>query len=277
MMAAGGASLCGVYPAGIEPHRVTVNKLRLAIRDLPCAWDGLTIAHMTDLHRSPFVSLKYLNDCVATANSLRPDLAVFTGDYITHGMRFRNRLVHADIDIGNPAELTQQAAQCMARARATYGVFASLGNHDHWFNGDRVTKAIESAGVPVLRNQNTAVTINGESLPIVGMGDLYTEGVDFERAFAGVNAPFSLVLMHNPDSFGSWARPGSHLVLAGHTHGGQVNLPLLGSPLSPSRFVQGLFRHADSMMYVNRGLGLIFPPIRINCPPEIALIQLQRA
>ena len=277
LWAAGGAGLSSFHPLLIEPHHVQISRFGLHVPNLPPAFERLTIAHMTDLHRSPFVSLDYLNHCVATANALQPDLTVFTGDYITHGMRFRNPLIHGDFDLGNPGEFTDQCARCMGRARAKYGVFASLGNHDHWFDGNRVTKSIESAGIPVLRNQNTTVRINGERLPIVGLGDLYTEGVDFHRAFTGVHEPFSLVLMHNPDSFESWPRSGSHLILAGHTHGGQVNIPFLGAPLSPSRFDQGLFHRGDTTMYVNRGLGLICPPIRFNCPPEIALIQLQCA
>ena len=124
LWASGAASLGGAYPLLVEPHRVEVNHLRLAVANLPRAWDGLTIAHMTDLHRSPFVSLDYLDECIATANSLEPDLTVFTGDYITHGMRFRNRFLHGDIDIGCPATLTEESARCMSRARAKHGVFA---------------------------------------------------------------------------------------------------------------------------------------------------------
>jgi predicted MPP superfamily phosphohydrolase len=83
--------------------------------------------------------------------------------------------------------------------------------------------------------------------------------------------------MHNPDLFKFWAQPGQHLILAGHTHGGQINLPLIGAPVVPSKFVQGFFHRGDATMYVNRGLGMIFPAVRFNCPPEIGLIELKCA
>ena len=271
--ATGATGLGCLYPAYIEPHHVQVSRLRYAVPNLPYAWDGMTIAHLTDLHRSAFVGLDYLNRCIDVANALHPQLTIFTGDYITHGLHFP----HADISVGNTPRFLGECVRCMARARAPLGVLATLGNHDHWYNGDRVTAAIQSAGIPVLRNQNTRITVNGEALSIVGLGDLCTEGVDLRRAFQGVDDPFSLVLTHNPDVFASWARPGAHLILAGHTHGGQVNLPFVGAPIVPSRYVRGFFRRGDSTMYVNRGVGLIFPPVRFNCPPEIALIQLQRA
>jgi predicted MPP superfamily phosphohydrolase len=277
LWATAGASYAGVYPALVEPHRVQVSRLRLAIPNLPRALEGFAVAHLTDLHRSPFVSERYLHHCINVANALEPDLIAFTGDYITHGMHFRNQLYKGDINLGDPAEYLDECSRCMGRARAKHGVFASLGNHDHWYDGDRVTSAIEAAGIPVLRNQNVSVNVNGESLPVVGLGDLYTEGVDFQRSFADIDSAFSLVLMHNPDSFAGWSRTGAHLILAGHTHGGQVNIPLLGSPITPSRFMQGIFSHDYTTMYVNRGIGLIFPPLRINCPPEIALIELRRS
>src|SRR5213079_105964 len=103
----------------IEPHRVQISRHNVKIPDLPPVWDGLTIAHMTDLHRSPFVGIDYLNECIDAANALRPDLTIFSGDYITHGMRFRNQLIRGDINLGHPAEYLDECADCMGRARAT--------------------------------------------------------------------------------------------------------------------------------------------------------------
>jgi predicted MPP superfamily phosphohydrolase len=159
-------------------------------------------------------------------------------------------------------------------------VFASLGNHDHWFDAGKITRLIQDAGLPVLRNENTITLIDGEPLPIVGLGDLWTEGVDMTRAFAGVEGPFALVLMHNPDTFEDWSQPGSHLILSGHTHGGQVNIPWIGPPIVPSqyggKYASGLFHRGRSQMYVNRGVGALFPPVRFNCRPEISIFHLQR-
>lgn len=274
-LAAGGTA----YPALIEPSRVAIHDVPVHVPNLPAAWEGLTIAHLTDLHRSRYVSAAYLCECVARANALSPDLMVFTGDYLSHTRGPRRRYVYGDD--AEAEQFAHEAAQCIGRARARHGVFASLGNHDHWYDAGTVTRLIEAAGVPVLRNQSVAVTIRGEPLPIIGLGDMWTEPPDFPRAFAGVDAPVTLVLMHNPDPFEHWAQPGSHLILAGHTHGGQVNIPFYGPPIIPSnygrKYARGLFRRGAAQMYVNAGLGCIFPPVRFNCRPEIALLHLRRA
>ena len=257
------------YTKLIEPHRVQVSHIHVVLPGLARALDGVTVAQITDLHRSSLVSRHYIEHCVATANRLAPDLIVFTGDTLT------------DDGSADPAALVSDTAACLGQAQARHGVYASLGNHDHWFDADLVTKLIERAGVPVLRNQSTTVNINGARLPLVGLGDLWTEGVDFQKAFAGVNDQPALVLMHNPDTFEHWPRSGAHLVLAGHTHGGQVNLPFFGAPVVPSRYgqkyAQGLFRSGDTVMYVNRGLGVLWPGVRLNCRPEISVFHLRSA
>ncbi len=270
-----------VYPTFIEPHRVRVSRVPVRIRGLPRAFDGLTVAQLTDLHRSRYVSREYLDRCIDIVNAIQPDLIAFTGDYISHGRRRgeRARLVYGDLDEAH--ENAREVAASLSRARAKRGAFASLGNHDHWYNAAEVTRLIEHAGIPVLRNASATVRINGEALPVVGLGDLWEEGVDVARAFANVDSPFALVLMHNPDFFEHWPRPGAHLILAGHTHGGQVNIPFVGPPVVPSiygaKYAQGLFQRGDTQMYVSRGVGLIYPPVRFNCPPEIAVFQLRRA
>lgn len=257
------------YATLVEPHRIQTNHIHVTLPGLARALDGVTVAQITDLHRSSLVSRRYLERCVAIANRLEPDLIVFTGDSLT------------DDGSDDPATLAGDTASCLGQARARHGVLAALGNHDHWFDADVVTKLIERAGIPVLRNQNTTVTINGAPLPVVGLGDLWTEGVEFQKAFTGIDDLPALVLMHNPDTFEHWPRPGSHLVLAGHTHGGQVNLPVFGAPVVPSRYgqkyAQGLFRRDDTAMYVNRGLGVLWPGIRFNCRPEIAVFHLHSA
>jgi predicted MPP superfamily phosphohydrolase len=269
------------YSASIEPRCVHIRRIRIPVQRLPSALDGLTIAHLTDLHCSRVISAEFLAKCIVMANDLSPDIMVFTGDYLTHDdhsgplgkLLLGERLP--------PAELATQCAECLSRARAKYGVFASLGNHDHWFDADAVTKIIESVGIPVLRNASQTVRINGKPLAIVGLGDLWTEGVDMTQAFRNVDSAFSIVLMHNPDSFEHWPREGSQLILAGHTHGGQVNIPFFGPPIVPSRYGQkyahGLFVRGQTHMYVNSGVGMIPPAVRFNCPPEIALFHLQKA
>lgn len=271
----------GAYSILLEPRRVSVRRVGVTVAGLPRALDGLTIAHLTDLHRSRYVSREYLQRCIEITNSLQPDIIAFTGDYLSHSRRGsrRGRLVYGDGD--NAHQYARDAGDCIRQARAKHGVFASLGNHDHWFDAGIVTREIENAGVPVLRNAGTSVRVNGETLPVIGLGDMWTEGVDVNGSFRGVDAPFSLVLMHNPDTFESWPRPGAHLILSGHTHGGQVSLPVVGPPIVPSlygaKYAHGLFQRGEAQMYVSAGVGLIWPPVRFNCRPEIALLRLRAA
>ena len=275
-----GAGLgCGVYATLVEPRRVGVSRLRVAVRGLPRAFDGLTIAQLSDLHHSHVVSTAYLNHCVDVANSLQPDLITFTGDYLTFGWDFWWMEGPVMSDRRRAPELTREVAACMGRARARHGVFACLGNHDRWYDARAVADAIRSTGVVVLRDENVAVRINGEPLPIVGLDDPWAGWPNMRRAFAGVDAPFNLVLMHRPDYFEHWTRKGSELLLAGHTHGGQVSLPWAGPLIMPSRYGRkyphGLFTRGDTQMYVNRGIGVTLPPVRFNCPPEISLFRLE--
>ena len=269
------------YAAWVEPTRVQVNRLRVAVRGLPRAFDGLTIAQLSDLHRSYAVSAAYLNRCVDLANALEPDLIALTGDYLTYIRDFRAWLEPAVVgDRRKAPEYLRDVAACVARARARYGVFACLGNHDRWYNASAVADALRGAGAVVLRDQHLTIRINDELLPIVGIDDPWGGWANMPRAFAGVEAPFVLVLMHRPDFFEHWVRRGSHLLLAGHTHGGQVKLPFIGPPVLSRygrKYPHGLFRRDDVQMYVNRGIGVTPPAVRLNCPPEIAFIRLEAA
>lgn len=275
-----GLGLAG-YASLVEPRQVVIRRLRLPVRGLPRAFDGLTIAQLSDLHRSHIVSAAYLNHCVDLANSLKPDLIAFTGDYLTYGWDFWWLEEPVMNDRRRAPELLREVAACMGRARARYGVFACLGNHDRWFDANAVATALRGEGIVVLRDEHTIVRINGEPLPIVGIDDPWTRVANVARAFAGANGPFTLALTHRPYVFEHWSRRGAHLFLAGHTHGGQVRLPWLGPPFVPSqygrRYAHGLFRREDTYMYVNSGVGMIPPPVRFNCPPEIAFLRLETA
>ena len=268
-----------VYPTFIEPRRVAVRHIHLTPAGLSPALEGLTIAHLTDLHRSRYVSAAYLAACVDQANALTPDLFAFTGDYVTanHFGRLGSLILGAGTRL---PEYATQVAACIGRARARHGVFACLGNHDHWFDAADMTQRLTAAGATVLRNAHTIVRINGVALPIAGVDDAWVGNADVRRACAGLTAPFVLVLMHQPALFGRWPLSGSHLILAGHTHGGQVCLPVRG-PLyldaSMRKYSHGVFQRGETLMYVSRGLGVIPPPVRFNCRPEIALVHLHCA
>jgi hypothetical protein len=200
-------------------------------------------------------------------NAERPDLVALTGDYITKG---------------EDEDFIQPVAAAVGKLRASLGVFATLGNHDVWVDAPAVHEALARRGCLVLRNRGIELVRRGGRLAVVGLGDLWTEDVDFRSGFRGIpeGCP-SLVLMHNPDSFEDWpaGRPG--LILSGHTHGGQVAIPGYGPPLVPSRYgrkyARGFFEKPEASMYVNRGLGTGLLALRFLSRPEIAFFTIRSA
>ena len=226
---------------------------------LPLARTGsLTIAHLTDLHLSPWIPRDYLADTVDQCNRLRPDLTVLTGDFISQS------IVYAP-----------PCAELVGRLRAPLGVFAVLGNHDHWLNAETVTEALMEAGVTPLTNRAARLP-NGAWL--VGIDDVWAGRPRLAVALQSVPLDAPLVLLsHNPRGFDRLAdRPA--LVLSGHTHGGQVALPGVKRVLPPDMagtpYVEGWYRDGAKQMYVSRGVGMVFPPVRFRVPPEFSLFTI---
>ena len=255
------------YAYAVEREWVEVTRRTVTLRGWPPAFEGLRLAHITDLHHSPVVPIEYLASCVAKVNAERPDLVALTGDFVTLGKR---------------KEFIEPVAEAVGKLRAPLGVFATLGNHDVWVDGRAVRQALACNGCAVFRNQATELARPGGRLSVVGLGDLWTEDVNLAAGFRGVpEGQASLILMHNPDTFEDWpaGRPG--LILAGHTHGGQVAIPGFGPPFVPSRYGQkyarGYFERAGAAMYVNRGLGTAVVAVRFMARPEIAILTIRSA
>jgi uncharacterized protein len=173
----------------------------------------------------------------------------------------------------------ERIAESLRGLRAPLGVYAVLGNHDWWFDGPRVTRAFEGVGIRVLENDAARVERNGRSLWLAGLADLWTRKPDVSRALTGVtdDGPV-IVFTHNPDLFPQ-VPPRAALTLAGHTHGGQVCLPLLGRPVVPSEFGQ---RYADGHvveggrhLFVSSGVGTSIIPVRFRVPPEVVILTLR--
>ncbi len=253
------------FPAGVTTWQVRV-------AHLPAEFDGLRIACVGDLHvhrDHDRDALRRRLRALGGGRGLRPyartaDLILFVGDYATGAPRYE-----AD------------AAAVMAEQRAPLGVFAVLGNHDRWVGQENSLRALREAGVRVLLNQHVKLTRGGASIYLAGVNDPYTWGDDLGAACAGIPKGACILLMaHSPDIIPKARRRGIALVLAGHTHGGQVNLPLVGPPVVLShlgrKYAHGVFRQGKTMMFVTRGAGEIFPPIRFNCPREIAVLTLRR-
>ncbi len=241
--------------------RFLVREEAVPVPSLPAGLEGFTCVHLSDLHAGPFLRTGDLSDVVAAANALQPDLALITGDLITHDWRDA-LLVLPDL----------------ARLRARLGVLAVFGNHDYRGREEgRIALACAEQGILVLRNEGRRLESGGAVLHIVGLEDLEeAKVVELEQARAEVRpGEVELVLCHNPQGAAALARPGCTAVFCGHTHGGQLDVPLLRSagPAHPGTRV----RLGATMVFVNRGLGTIGFPLRVGAPTEILVARLFRA
>lgn len=248
------------------PGEVRMERHILPVPNLPKSWAGRKIVQVSDTHSSP-ASGGFLRQTFDRINEERPDVIAFTGDYAAEGRDLQKSL----------AIVAREGKRL--KASIPGGKLAVLGNHDRWAGERDVIRALEEAGFNVLVNGSVRL---GESpgLVILGLDDLWSGTVDYRKTLAGVDLSrdAAVALSHNPDVLPDAGREGIRVILAGHTHGGQVVLPFFGPPYQPSKYnyVCGFFRHGKSILYVSRGLGCLFPPFRLNCPPEVAVFTLAR-
>jgi len=248
-----------------ERTRLVVERVEIALEDLAPAFAGYRIAFLTDLHNSRIVPRWWLERAVAAANRLEADLIALGGDFVDDDEAYAPSL-----------------AEILRPLRSRDGVVGVLGNHDHYVDAAAVRAAIRAGGVRELHNEPLPLRRGGAQLVVAGVGDLERDAIDFVRALAGVPEEVPrVVLSHDPDVFAFW--PDGlrlDLMLAGHTHGGQAYLPVLGPPFVPSqfgfRYLKGLIREGRRQLYVSRGIGAGGLPIRWRCPPELTLIELRR-
>jgi predicted MPP superfamily phosphohydrolase len=258
LTAAGAAVVAGTGAYGFfyGRHELEVTRTALSVRGLPPALSGLRIGFLTDVHRSRWVS----HDDVASATALlmaeRPDLIVLGGDYVTWGDR----------------DFVQPAADDLSSLSAPHGVFGILGNHD---DDHDMPAALARRGVQMLRDARTRLTIRNESVDLVGVRFWTKRQMDIAPLVRD-SAPMTILLAHDPRRLTEAAALNIPLVLAGHTHGGQVVLPVVGA-LAAQKFpvVAGVGRREGTTMFVSKGLGTVYVPVRVNCPPEVAILTLQ--
>ena len=245
-----------------EPYLLTIEHHSIQLPRLPKVFDGFRIVHLSDIHHSPFTSKEQIERAVDTANRLKPDIIALTGDYISHDRQY-----------------AVPCAELLGRLRARYGVYAVLGNHDHWTDASLITDLFRAEGITVLVNQGMRFELNGEAFWLAGVDDTMVGLEDLSLALAGAReSEMKLLLAHNPIILRRAARARVDLVLSGHTHGGQVKLRSERSPSGRPRrrLLRGLGRQGDTQIYVTRGLGTVVLPIRYGCPPEVSLLELRR-
>jgi uncharacterized protein len=270
-----GAAGLAAIGAGALYHDTTalkITRLQLPLRRLPSRFNGLRIVQLSDFHYDRYVDVRVITSAVRAANQLQPDLVVLTGDFVTQGP-FSGQY---DPPSARDAE---PCSQILSRLRSRLGIFAVLGNHDYYTDPNVVAEILRSRGFRVLRNQSFAVEENGARLWIAGVNDVVAGADDLELALRKIPASEAVVLLaHEPD-FADWVPPGRvDLQLSGHSHGGQIVLPVIGPPYLPPlarKYPWGLRRLGPLTLYTNRGVGTITLPVRFNCPPEITLFTLR--
>lgn len=243
-----------------------LTRLELALPGLPLAFDGLRLVQISDFHLGTWLTRSLLAEAVQVVNQQQPDLVVITGDFVTY----------------DPARYAPALIGELSRLESRFGVLAVLGNHDHWSNAHIVAQAAGRAGITVLRNQAQQISLNGSALYIAGLDSASAEHDDLELLLSRLpgGAP-AILLAHEPDLAEQNAACGRFMLqLSGHTHGGQVILPYLGSPITPylgAKYRAGLYTLNGMPLYTNRGLGTAEIHIRWNCPPEITVLTLRAA
>jgi hypothetical protein len=259
-LVAGAGTLAGtgVYGYAYERHALAVTRASIPIAALPPALAGLRIGLITDIHRSRFVSHDDVAAAVSRMMAERPDLIVLGGDYVTWGDR----------------AYVAPSADALSPLSAPHGVFAILGNHD---DDHDMPAALGRSRVQVLKDARTRLSIRHETLDLVGIRFWTKRQVDIAALTRGA-APMTILLAHDPRRLTEAAALNVPLVLSGHTHGGQIVLPVVGA-VAAQKFptVAGVARRHRTALFVSRGVGTIYVPVRINCPPEVALLTLQPA
>jgi predicted MPP superfamily phosphohydrolase len=269
-----GTLACGAGGFGYmrfgEAHWLEVNSHQVSLSPNGTSTEArpVRILHLSDFHASPVVSLNYIREAIELGLSLKPDLICLTGDFIT-----------------SKYDRFDQYASILRKVAAAAPTFACMGNHDGgWWvrrwgykDWDWVAKMLKSADVTLLHNEARRININGTRLQLVGVGDLWARELDPATAFRETEKNLGTILLsHNPDSKTVVANFAWDLMLCGHTHGGQLKLPIIGTPLAPvrdKRYVAGLKQWQGRWIHTTKGVGNLHG-LRFNCRPEVSLLNV---
>jgi len=274
---AGGAiatASMSLYAGELERHALTVDRKTVFIRNLPNAFHGFTIAQLSDFHFRSFDEPYFIEHAVKVMNRLKPDMVALTGDFITAHRAVMTGSATQHIEDANDCAAILQGIQCPLR-------FCSLGNHDA-MDSPGVVEALARHKLNPLYNQFQSIDRGGDRIWVSGLADAYFDVPNLAAAIPKRKPGEPLILLgHEPDFVDKIVDYDPiDLMLAGHTHGGQIRFPLLPAMFLPAmgvKYVEGLFHVGITQLYVNRGLGTMHLPFRFNCPPELALLTLQPA
>ncbi len=261
-LSCGIGALIASYPFCIERYIFQVNTYRIPIPNLPPKFDGYTIAQLTDLHHGFLMPQKTIEKIIHKTNTLQKDLIVCTGDFI--------------LERNGTKQIDTVWPQLM-KLNANDGVYSVLGNHDHWGSTDRSLYWLERSGQSI-RHKAVPIIKGEEKIWIGGAGDYLEDDLGIDDAFQHVpDSDCKILLSHNPDSADTDYKTQIDLMISGHTHGGQVNIPFIGPPILPVKnksYSSGFIRTEGTNLYISKGLGWAIIPVRFNCLPEISVLRL---
>lgn len=257
-----GAILLASYPFFIERHLVQMNEYKIVLPSLPKLFDGFRVVHLTDIHHGILTSQSFVKRIIDKTNNLKPDAIVCTGDYV---------------NAKNSQNEINQVWPILSHLSAKEGVYAVLGNHDHWADGELSLDWLEKSGQSV-RHTSRAIVRGKDRIVIGGSGDLWEDELGIDKAFkSSDDKDFRILLSHNPDAADRYFKTPIDLMLSGHTHGGQISIPFAGPPVLPvqnKEYAHGLIKTGKTTLFISKGIGWSTLPVRFNCLPEIAVLHL---
>ena len=259
----GSVGLMASYPVFIERNIVLTNYYRIPVSNLPTKFSGFRVVHLTDFHYGPLVSLNFIRNVVDRANRLKPDLIVCTGDYVHE----RNSTRQID-----------EVWPILSQLKAPFGIYSVLGNHDHWADTARSDYWLKKTRQD-LRHKSIRIERDGCCFWLAGAGDFWEDHQNLDKLLSPIpETDCRIVPAHNPDTADTKYASRIDLMLSGHTHGGQVQIPFIGAPALPVRnknYSSGLKTSPRGCkVFISKGIGWAIYPVRFNCFPEIAEIEL---
>jgi predicted MPP superfamily phosphohydrolase len=256
----------------LEPNCPRIVRQDFFLPRWPERLNGFTVALLSDFHYDPYFSAHPLHAAIAMVNGLRPDLIVLTGDFVSVPLLGSRR---------KAALAAEPCARLLRQMTAPYGLWAVMGNHDVDTNRKYVTRVLQAENIQVLANESEAIEHDGARFWLAGVDDVLGRTADLSKTLRTVPANESVILLaHEPDFADEASRFPIDLQLSGHSHGGQIRIPLLPPlylPEMAKKYVLGTYQVGPLTLYTNAGLGTIGVPARLNCPPEITLLTLRPA
>ncbi len=270
MLLGGAAALGTLGFAAYEPYELALTTIDIRLPRFSPAFEGFRLVQISDLHFGEYIREEHVAAVVDRVNGLNPDLVVITGDFVTvrHGGARRRNAAALQI---------WPCALILKQIRARHGVVATLGNHDFETDPHLITEALKENGIAVLRNEARPIEVHGARFWLAGLDDAILGSADPARALHGVPRDEPVVLaVHEPDFADAVVKYGVDLQVSGHSHGGQVRLPLIGATFLPPmarKYPIGLRSLGPLQLYTNRGIGVVGLPVRFLCPPEVTLFR----